>query len=175
MQLSDRQELLRSSRKLNRKMTPRHGKTLRLPLFVGSYLTNPSSPSCKSRTLRKKVAPAFRWHQNRRNLTLGATSTTRAKTDGRNKTMLEVSQFSPRGCRAYAKILSDSLKCDPWTHELEKEGMFRHGVELSARQDFLRSSQNLDRKIALRWAKNTPVASAHRTISLQPKLGFPQV
>ena len=53
--------------------------------------------------------------------------------------------------------------------------MFRHGVELSDRQDFLQPSRNLDREIALRRAKNTLVASIRETISLRAKLGFPQV
>ena len=64
--------------------------------------------------------------------------------------MLKISQFSPRGCRACGKILSDSLKCDLQNHDLENEGMFRHGVELSDHQDFLWSSRNLDQKIVLR-------------------------
>jgi hypothetical protein len=47
-------------------------------------------------------------------------------------------------------------------------------VELSDRQDFPRSSRNLDRKNALRRAKNTLMASVHGTIPDEPKLGFPQ-
>jgi hypothetical protein len=50
-----------------------------------------------------------------------------------------------------------------------------HDVQLSDRQDFPRSSWNLDRKNALRRTKNTLVASVRRTISHEPKLGFPQV
>ena len=112
---------------------------------------NPSSTLCEPRTLRKNVVQAFWRHQDHRNPTSGATSTMRAKTNGRNKTMLEVSQFSPRGCRALTKILSDSLKCDPRTHNFKKEDMFRHDVQLLDRQNFPRSSRNLDRKIALWW------------------------
>jgi hypothetical protein len=48
-----------------------------------------------------------------------------------------------------------------------------HGVELSDRQDFPRSSRNLRRKNVLRWTKNTPATSVRETISLRPKLGFP--
>ena len=50
-----------------------------------------------------------------------------------------------------------------------------HDVQLSDRQDFPRSSQNLDRKITLWRAKNTQVASIRGTISLEPKLDFLQV
>ena len=57
------------------------GKTLRLPLFVGPHLSNLSSTSCKSETLKKMVSRAFQGHQDRRKLTLGATSTVRGKID----------------------------------------------------------------------------------------------
>jgi hypothetical protein len=50
-----------------------------------------------------------------------------------------------------------------------------HGVELSDRQDFPRSSRNLDRKNVLQRTKNTLVAPVRGTISREPKLGFPQV
>ncbi len=53
--------------------------------------------------------------------------------------------------------------------------MFKHGVELSDCQDFLRSSRNLDWKIAHQRAKNTLVTSVRGTISLEPKLDCPQV
>ena len=89
--------------------------------------------------------------------------------------MLKISQFPPWGCRARAQILSNSLQCDPQAHNFKKEDTFRHDMQLSDHQDFSRSSRNLDRKIALQRAKNTPVASVHGTISLEPKLGFPQV
>jgi hypothetical protein len=55
-------------------------------------------------------------------------STIRAKTDGKNKIMLEISHFPPRGCRARVKILSDSLQCDPQAQVRKKEDMFRHDV-----------------------------------------------
>ena len=48
-------------------------------------------------------------------------------------------------------------------------------MQLSDRQDLPRSSRNLDRKIAFWRAKNTPAASVRGTISLEPKLGWPQV
>jgi hypothetical protein len=50
-----------------------------------------------------------------------------------------------------------------------------HGVELSDRQDFPRSSRNLDRKNVLQWTKNTSAAPVRGTISREPKLDFPQV
>uniref|UniRef100_A0A2N9HRZ1 Pectate lyase superfamily protein domain-containing protein n=1 Tax=Fagus sylvatica TaxID=28930 RepID=A0A2N9HRZ1_FAGSY len=50
-----------------------------------------------------------------------------------------------------------------------------HSVELSDRQDFPRSSRNLDRKNVLQRTKNTPAAPVRGNISREPKLGFPQV
>ncbi len=50
-----------------------------------------------------------------------------------------------------------------------------HDVELSDRQEFLRSSRNPDRKNVLQRTKNTPAALARGTVFLQPKLGFLQV
>uniref|UniRef100_A0A2N9HZY1 Uncharacterized protein n=1 Tax=Fagus sylvatica TaxID=28930 RepID=A0A2N9HZY1_FAGSY len=47
-QLSDRQELLRSSRNLSQKMTPWHKEHSDGLLFARSYLANPSSPLCKA-------------------------------------------------------------------------------------------------------------------------------
>uniref|UniRef100_A0A2N9GW06 Uncharacterized protein n=1 Tax=Fagus sylvatica TaxID=28930 RepID=A0A2N9GW06_FAGSY len=52
-QLSDRQELLRSSRNLSQKMTPWHKEHSDGLLFARSYLANPSSPLCKACTVEK--------------------------------------------------------------------------------------------------------------------------
>uniref|UniRef100_A0A2N9EVX4 Uncharacterized protein n=1 Tax=Fagus sylvatica TaxID=28930 RepID=A0A2N9EVX4_FAGSY len=60
VQLSDRQELPRFGRNLDRKMALRHGKTLWQPLFTGPYLSNPSSTSRKFKTIRKKILPHSR-------------------------------------------------------------------------------------------------------------------
>ena len=89
--------------------------------------------------------------------------------------MLKISQFSSQGCWAHTRILSDSLRFDPQVQNFKKEDTFMHGVQLSDRWDFPRSSRNLDRKIALRQAKNTMVVSVRETISLEPKLGFLQI
>jgi hypothetical protein len=82
--------------------------------------------------------------------------------------MLKISQFPPRQCRACAQSLPDSQRVDSRARMCRKEDMFRHNVELSDRQDFPRSSWNLDRKNALQRIKNTLVASIRGTISLQP-------
>ena len=55
-------------------------KTLWWPLFTGPYLSSPSLISCKSGTLRKRVAQAFQWYQDHRNPTSGAMSIVCAKT-----------------------------------------------------------------------------------------------
>ena len=88
------------------------------------------------------------------------------KTGRRNKTMLKISQLSPRRRHARAQSLPDSQQVDPQPWMRWKEDTFRHGVELSDRQDSPRSSRNLDRKNALRLTKNTPVASVCRVVSL---------
>ena len=87
----------------------------------------------------------------------------------------EISQFSPRkGCRR-AQILPYSLRFDSQFQNFKKEDTFRNDVQLSYRQDFPRFGRNLDRKAALRRAKKPPKAYVRRTISLEPKLDFPQV
>jgi hypothetical protein len=58
-----------------------------------------------------------------------------------------------------------------WSVVSKKE---RKRVRFSTGVD-TQSSRNLDRKITLRRAKNTLVASVRGTISLEPKLDFPQV
>uniref|UniRef100_A0A2N9HI15 CCHC-type domain-containing protein n=1 Tax=Fagus sylvatica TaxID=28930 RepID=A0A2N9HI15_FAGSY len=59
-QLSDRQELLRSSRNLSQKMTPWHKEHSNGLLFARSYLANPSSPLCKACTLERRHIHARR-------------------------------------------------------------------------------------------------------------------
>uniref|UniRef100_A0A2N9FM93 Uncharacterized protein n=1 Tax=Fagus sylvatica TaxID=28930 RepID=A0A2N9FM93_FAGSY len=119
VQLSDRQELLRSSRNLDRKIAP----------------------------------PAWR-------------NTPTASVRG-------IVSREPK--RAFTQILSDSLQCDPQVHNFKKEDTFRHDVQFSDRRVFPRSSRNLNRKTAFRRAKNTLTTSVRGTVSLKPKLNFPQV
>uniref|UniRef100_A0A2N9I3C7 Uncharacterized protein n=1 Tax=Fagus sylvatica TaxID=28930 RepID=A0A2N9I3C7_FAGSY len=59
VELSDFQDLPWSGRNLSRKMTLRHGKTLRQPLFARSYLIGQSSTSCKICDTSKKTSQAF--------------------------------------------------------------------------------------------------------------------
>jgi hypothetical protein len=66
---------------LTRKMPSDRPKTPQRPLFVGPYLSAPSSVSHNSKTLQEKVAQAFRRYQVRSNPTSGARSNTRAITD----------------------------------------------------------------------------------------------
>ena len=86
----------------------------------------------------------------------------------------KISQFSPRGGCPRAQILSDSW-FDPQVQNFKEEDTFRHDVKLSDRRVFPQSSRNLDRKTALRQAKNPPAASIRGTISLEPKLASSQV
>ena len=66
---------------LTGKMPSERPKTLRWPLFVGPYLSAPSSVSRNSETLQERVAQAFQRYQVRRNLTSGARSIVRANWD----------------------------------------------------------------------------------------------
>jgi hypothetical protein len=172
MQLSDCQELPRFGRNLDRKTAPRHGKTLRWPLFAGPYLSDPSSTSRKFETLRKKVSQACQGHQDHRKLTSGAMSTVCGKTDENKEIMLEIRHVFPRRGRLCAQILPYSLQVDPQVQNFKKEDTCSHNMQLSDRQDHPRFGLNLDRKMALR--KNTP-ASIRRAISLGPKLDFSQI
>ena len=102
-------------------------------------------------------------------------STTHTKTGRRNKAMLKILELFSRRYHACALSLSDSQRVDPQALVRQKEDMFMNGVELSDRQDFPRSSRNLDRKNVLQRTKNTPAALVHGTISREPKLSFLQV
>ncbi len=117
-------------------MTPRHEEKLWRPLFTGPYLSNPSSPPHKSRTLRNKISQAFQRHQDRQKPTSGATSTMRTKIDGKKETMLKFHSFPPRvGC-PHAQIISNSLRFDSQVQNFKKEDTFRHDVQLSDRRVF---------------------------------------
>ena len=70
MQLTNFKDLPRSSQNLSRKMTLQHGKTIRQPLFTGSYLTSPSSTSLEICETPKKTSQAFHGHQDHRKPTL---------------------------------------------------------------------------------------------------------
>ena len=84
----------------------RHRKTLRQPLFVGSYLTGPSSTSREICDTPKKSSEAFQGHEDHRKLTLWATSTIIVKIDESKEIVLEIQHvFSSRGitfaCRVF--------------------------------------------------------------------------
>ena len=84
VQLSDCQDLPWIGRNLDWKMA------LRRPLFAGPYLSNPSSTSHKSKTLRKRVSQAFLGYQDHQKPTSGATSTVCGKTDKNKKNVMEI-------------------------------------------------------------------------------------
>uniref|UniRef100_A0A2N9G903 Uncharacterized protein n=1 Tax=Fagus sylvatica TaxID=28930 RepID=A0A2N9G903_FAGSY len=89
MQLSDRQEFLRSSRNLSQKMTPWHEGTFRRPLFARSYLANPSSPLCKACTVKK--------HIHARQGTLGSPRIYRGQPESRSENCPQTDQKHPGG------------------------------------------------------------------------------
>uniref|UniRef100_A0A2N9F6M9 Uncharacterized protein n=1 Tax=Fagus sylvatica TaxID=28930 RepID=A0A2N9F6M9_FAGSY len=148
----DRQELLRSSRNLNQKMTPWH-KEHSNGLCSTSFPTIPRSS--------KSDIGSYVYHAC-------------VKTGRRNKAVLKIPEFSHRRCHACAQSLPDSQQVDPQARARWKEDTFMHDVELSDRQDFTGSSRNPDRKTVLKRTKNTPVASVRGNHISQPKLGFPQ-
>ena len=118
VQFSDRQELPQFGRNLDRKTAFRHGKTLRQPLFAGPYLSNPSSTSRKSKTLRNKVSQAFQGHQDHWKPTSGAMSIVRGKTDENKKNVLEIWRVFPLGqppSRIYSSLLATSQNKTKWS------------------------------------------------------------
>jgi hypothetical protein len=105
VQLSDIQDLSRSSQNPRWKMTLRHGKTLRQPLFAGSYLTGPSSTSREICDTPKKTSQAFQGHEDHRKPTLGATLAVRRKIDESTKIELEIQHlFSSQGIKFPRKV-----------------------------------------------------------------------
>ena len=97
MQLSDFQDLPRSSRNLSRKMILCQGKTLRRPLFAGVYLTGPSSNSREICDTSKKTSQAFQGHQDHQKPTSGSTSTVRRKINENKESVLEIRRIFPPG------------------------------------------------------------------------------
>ena len=69
------------------------------------------------------------------------------KTGQRNKAILKILELSPQRCHACAQSLPDSQQVDLQARARWKEDAFMHGVELSDRQDFPRSSRNLRQKM----------------------------
>uniref|UniRef100_A0A2N9GBL3 Uncharacterized protein n=1 Tax=Fagus sylvatica TaxID=28930 RepID=A0A2N9GBL3_FAGSY len=67
------------------------------------------------------VAQAFQQHQDRRNPTSGATSTTCTKTGRRNKAVLKIPGLFPRRYHACAQSLPDSQRVDPQVRVREKK------------------------------------------------------
>uniref|UniRef100_A0A2N9FM09 RNase H type-1 domain-containing protein n=1 Tax=Fagus sylvatica TaxID=28930 RepID=A0A2N9FM09_FAGSY len=153
-QLSDRQELLRSSRNLSQKLTPWH-KEPSDGLRSQDHISRTQAHLCARPVPLKSSIVSFRY-QDRRNPTSGATSTTRVKTGRRNKAVLKFPEFSHRRCRACAQSLPDSQQVDLRARAHWKEDTSMHDVELSDRQEFIGVSRNPDRKTALKRTKNTP-------------------
>ena len=82
---------------LTRKLSSVELKTPQWSLFARPYLSSPSLVSRKSRTLRKRVAPAFWWYQERRKPTSGARLTVRINTEKNKENELKIwCVFPPR-------------------------------------------------------------------------------
>ena len=113
----------------------------------GTVSHEPKLAFAQVRNFKKEGIASFPRYQDSQNSTSGATSAMRRKIDKNKGTMLKISQFSPRGCRVRAQILSDPQRFDPQVHNFKKEDTFKHNVQLSDHQDFPRSSWNLNRKI----------------------------
>ena len=98
VQLSDFQDLPRSSRNLSWKTTHCHEKTHRQPLFTGSYLTGPCPTSREICDTLKKISQVSQGHRDHRKPTLGATSNVRGKIDESKEIVQEIQQmFSSQG------------------------------------------------------------------------------
>ena len=81
VELSDRQDFPQSSRNPDRKNVLQRTKNTPAPPLVGPYFSSPSSASREPRTLKERVAQAFRRYQEHRNPTLGARSNMCVNTD----------------------------------------------------------------------------------------------
>uniref|UniRef100_A0A2N9EPB8 Uncharacterized protein n=1 Tax=Fagus sylvatica TaxID=28930 RepID=A0A2N9EPB8_FAGSY len=145
-QLSDRQELLRSSRNLSQKMTPWHKEHSDGLRSQGSYLANPSSPLCKACTFGKVGSISF------------PTIPRSSKSDIGSYTV-----FLTRNKLIYKPecVGKKTHSCTTRNSRIAK--------------DLPGTSRNPDRKTALKRTKNTPVASVRGAISHKSKLGFPQI
>jgi hypothetical protein len=107
-------------------------KTLRRPLLARPYFSSPSSVSCEPRTLRKRIAQAFRWYQERRKPTSGARSNTRANTNKKqgkvsrrfdsffSRTAAFAHRVFPTRCkltreaRCVGKMMTPATTCNSW-------------------------------------------------------------
>uniref|UniRef100_A0A2N9HU53 Uncharacterized protein n=1 Tax=Fagus sylvatica TaxID=28930 RepID=A0A2N9HU53_FAGSY len=108
-QLSDRQELLRSSRNLSQKMTPWH-KEHSDGLCSQDHILRTQARLCA------RLVPLK---------------------SRRNKAVLKFPEFSHRRCRACAQSLPDSQQVDLRARAHWKEDTSMHDVELSDRQEFI--------------------------------------
>uniref|UniRef100_A0A2N9HWD4 Uncharacterized protein n=1 Tax=Fagus sylvatica TaxID=28930 RepID=A0A2N9HWD4_FAGSY len=108
-QLSDRQELLRSSRNLSQKLTPWHKE----------HSDGLRSQDHISRTQARLCARPVPLKSRR------------------NKAVLKFPEFSHRRCRACAQSLPDSQQVDLRARAHWKEDTSMHDVELSDRQEFI--------------------------------------
>uniref|UniRef100_A0A2N9GJI7 Transposase (putative) gypsy type domain-containing protein n=1 Tax=Fagus sylvatica TaxID=28930 RepID=A0A2N9GJI7_FAGSY len=144
-QLSDRQELLRSSRNLSQKMTPWHKE------HSDGLCSQDHILRTQARLCARPVPLKSR----------------------RNKAVLKFPEFSHRRCRACAQSLPDSQQVDLRARAHWKEDTSMHDVELSDRQEFIGVSRNPDRKTALKRTKNTPVDSARGAISHEVQARIP--
>ena len=107
-------------------------KTLRRPLLVGPYFSSPSSVPREPRTLKKRVAQAFRRYQERRKPTSGARSNTRANTDKKQGKMgRRFDAFFLPGSRLCAHSLFDSLQVDKRAQVRWKDDDSGYDVQLS--------------------------------------------
>uniref|UniRef100_A0A2N9ERI3 Uncharacterized protein n=1 Tax=Fagus sylvatica TaxID=28930 RepID=A0A2N9ERI3_FAGSY len=146
-QLSDRQELLRSSRNLSQKMTPWHKE------HSNGLCSQDHILRTQARLCARPVPLKSR----------------------RNKAVLKIPEFSHRRCHACAQSLPDSQQVDPRAWARWKEDTFMHDVELSDRQDFTGSSRNPDRKTVPQTDQKHPGGLCSRGPYLtSPKLGFPR-
>uniref|UniRef100_A0A2N9F447 Retrotransposon gag domain-containing protein n=1 Tax=Fagus sylvatica TaxID=28930 RepID=A0A2N9F447_FAGSY len=153
----------RFSRALARKMSTRQ------PPFKGPYFSNPSLPSLKPKTLRKRVWQAFQGQQDRRKPKLGSTSTVRGKIDRRKETMLKISQFSPGEVTFTQRFFLTRFELIYKSRNFKTQRATLGSPRYSPVWPESRSENGPPT-----W-KNTLVASIPKAISLEPKLYFSQV
>uniref|UniRef100_A0A2N9H885 Uncharacterized protein n=1 Tax=Fagus sylvatica TaxID=28930 RepID=A0A2N9H885_FAGSY len=147
MQLSDRQELLRSSRNLSQKMTPWHKEHSNGLRSQDPYLANPSSPLCKACTVGKVGSTSFPTIPRSSKSDIGS-YVYHALFLTRNKLI-----HKP-GC-----VGKKTHSCTTWNSRIAKILSGQAGILIG--------------KLPSNGPKTLPVASVRGTISHKSKLGFP--
>jgi hypothetical protein len=146
VQLSDRQELLRSGRNLDRKMTPHHEN------HSGGLCSQGCSSQAQARLLTRFVTLQRRHHKLSRDTKIikNRHRELRQPCAGKltkvRKLCWKSDTFFHPGDHLRAQSLPNSLRVGPQVRNFKKEGNLSYDVQLSVRRQHLRFGRNLRRK-----------------------------